>query len=363
MLGFDIWDNGNQLLERTRTDKHLGKLGLAATPSRVIHKENKLQVRFYEKKPAPGVDLGKTRVPILIVPSLINRHYILDLLPDKSLVRFLRDRGFDVAMIDWGMPGDEDRHVAFERFLDSYINRAIQALARETGCKKPVLLGYCLGGTMAAIHAAHRPENIAGLITLTAPINFHNSGLLSAWCRSSHDPRLLIEAFGNAPWHVLQTSFQWLRPTMNAVRSLTMWRRSRDADFIESSMALDIWVNDNVSFPGECYQQMITSLYRDNALINGTLKLYNETVDFERLTCPVLNVAAQDDHIVPLDATQALRTLARSTDYAELLSPGGHIGAVISKKASAVLWPQIANWLESRFSTESKANRPARAVH
>lgn len=348
MWGTEFFENANRLLERREARAKAAELELAPTPFDVIHRENKLKLLLYrqtsESHPA------SVRAPILIIPSLINRHYILDLMPGKSLVRFLLDQGFDVAMIDWGTPGDEDRHVTFERYVDSYIHHAIRALCRETHAEQAVLLGYCLGGTMAAIHAALRPENVAGLIALTAPINFHNSGLLSTWCRTrTFDVETLIKACGNAPWHLMQASFQWLKPTLSANRVLHLMRRQADREFIDGSTALDLWANDNVSFPGECYRDFIQQLYRDNGLIEGTLSVGGERVDFSRLACPILNIAASDDHIVPRDASAALRALAAaSSDFTDLVTPGGHIGAVISRRATHTLWPQIDHWLKER---------------
>jgi polyhydroxyalkanoate synthase len=356
MMGLDIFESGNRVLEKIREGKmpRVSNLKLAPTPYRVIHRENKLQVLLYEKSTQTPSIAAKRRTPILIIPSLINRHYILDLLPGKSLTAFLTSQGFDVATIDWGVPGREDKSVPFERYVDTYIQHAIQALNRETGTEKPVLLGYCLGGTMATIHAALHPESIGGLIALTAPINFHNSGLLSAWCRMpSYDVDSLIAAHGNVPWSLMQSTFQMLRPTMGASRALALLKRRNDHEYVESALALELWLSDNVSFPGECYRQMIKALYRDNALVNSCLVLNNELVDFKRITCPVLNVAASEDHIVPLDAIRDMESLVSSESYTEFTTPGGHIGAIISRRASSVLWPNMKAWLETHFETQT----------
>lgn len=358
MFGLEFFENANRLLERGlapgREHEPVARLRLAPTPSRVIHRENKLRVLLYEET-ASATPRAKKKdsPPILLVPSLINRHYILDLMPGKSLVRFLLDQGYTVAVIDWGTPGDEDRFVSFERYVDSYLHRAIAALRRSVGLSPmggAILIGYCLGGTMAAIHAALRPKNVVGLVALTAPIDFHNSGLLSAWCRTTaYDVKGLLDAYGNAPWSLLQTSFQWLRPTLNASRALHLLRRSKDRDFVDGSTALEVWVNDNVAFPGECYREFIEQFYRENALVNGTFHVGGRKVDFKNLTCPVLNVAASDDHIVPREASDAFRKIAHGDDYTDLLTPGGHIGAVISRKATMNLWPKLDTWLTERF--------------
>jgi poly(3-hydroxyalkanoate) synthetase len=160
----------------------------------------------------------------------------------------------------------------------------------------------------------------------------------------------------------MQSTFNMLRPTMGAARALSVLKRLKDKDYVDSSLALELWLNDNVSFPGECYREMITALYRENSLVNDTLRLGGtRKVEFKSITCPILNVAASEDHIVPLDASRALAGLTSSEDYTELITPGGHIGAVISKKASAHLWPNMVMWLESRFMNEHSVANAANA--
>jgi polyhydroxyalkanoate synthase len=290
---------------------------------------------------------------------MINRHYILDLMPDKSLVRHLMAAGYPVAMVDWGAPGDEDRDLPFERYADDYLRRAIRAARLECEAESAILLGYCLGGTMAAMHAALRPETIAGLIVLTAPFDFHNSGLLSAWCRTSHsDVGALVGAYGNVPWSLMQNTFQCLRPTSVLSRFLGFHKRIWNDEFLDSFAALETWGNDNVSFPGRCYAEFIRELYQKNGLMKKTLQLSGEIVDLKRIRAPVLNVAASADHIVPREATAPFRDLVSSRDFTDVVAPGGHIGAIVSRKASAGLWTGIEKWLDERFSP----NRASQSV-
>src|SRR5262249_35157049 len=153
--------------------------------------------------------------PILLVPSLINRHTILDLLPDRSFARFFVDEGHDVFVIDWGTPEDEDRYLDFDEIADRFIGRALLRTARAAGAPRAHVLGYCLGGTLAAIHTAVHQERVASFVALAAPIAFDDGGLLGAWTRTpTFDVGTMVDAFGNVPWPLMQSAFHLLRPTL-----------------------------------------------------------------------------------------------------------------------------------------------------
>src|ERR1700722_9662147 len=138
---------------------------VGTTPADVVHAENKWKLlRYRRSSPA------KLRTPVLFVPSLINRHYVLDLLPGKSFAEWLLAQGYDVYCIDWGTPGAEDKFLSFDEVADGYIGRAIRKACATSGAPKAHVLGYCMGGTLAAIHASAHPDRFASLVALAAPV-------------------------------------------------------------------------------------------------------------------------------------------------------------------------------------------------
>jgi len=277
---------------------------------------------------------------------------VLDLMPGKSLVEYLVARGHDVFTIDWGTPGDEDRYLGFDEIVDRYLGRALRRATQHAGSAH--LFGYCLGGTLTAIHAAVRPERVASLVTLAAPIDFHDASLLSTWLRTkSFDVGAMVEACGNVPWQLMQASFHLLRPTLLLSKAVGVLDRHWDDEFLDGFFALETWGNDNVSFPGEAYKTWVEKLYRENALIAGTLKLSGEPVALERLRAPTLVVTFEHDGIVSSASAAALAERAPNAERMHL--PGGHVGAVVSRKASDRLWPALARWWESRYSGRSWA--------
>lgn len=321
-----------------RAARGLPAVGL--TPAEVVHAENKWRLLRYRGP-------NDFATPVLLVPSLINRHYVLDLRPGRSFVEFLVEHGHDVYMIDWGAPGDEDRHLEWDDIVDGYLGRAIRIASRRSG--RVHLLGYCLGGTLVAVHAAARPDRVASLMLVAAPIDFHQGGLLARWTTTpSFDLAALEEAFGNVPWPLMQASFHMLRPTLVLSKLVSMIDRAWDDEFLDHLAALERWGNDNVSFPGRAYRRYVQELYRENRLAAGTFTMRGRPARLDAVRAPTLVVSFAHDHIVPERSATAALDLVSSSDKTLLRVPGGHVGAMVSRKARDGLWGQLSAWWAER---------------
>ena len=318
---------------------------VGVTPAEVVHAENKWRLLRYAPR-AAGLAFD---TPILLVPSLINRHYVLDLMPGKSLAEWLVARGHEVYCIDWGRPGPEDRYLDFDTITDGYLGRAVRHAAKAAPSGKVHLLGYCLGGTLTAIHAAARPERVASLTVLAAPVAFGDEGLLARWVRSeTFDVDALVDGAGNVPWQLMQSAFHLLRPTLGLAKLIHLLDRAWDDVFLDGFLALETWGNDNVSFPGEAYRRYIGELYRDDALMQGTFRLSGRPARLDAIACPVHVVTFEHDNIVPEASAAPLATAVASPDVVHRSLPGGHVGAVVSRKAASGLWPALAEWWEGQ---------------
>lgn len=318
---------------------------VGATAADVVHRENKWTLLRYRPR-AEGV---KYKTPLLLVPSIINRHYVLDLQPGKSFVEYFVAQGFDVYLLHWGTPGPEDRYLTFDEICDAYLGRALRHVSRTSERDKAHVLGYCVGGTFTAIHAAVRPEHFASLTVLAAPVRFRDEGMLSTWAgNAAFEPGALVEAFGNAPWPLLQTTFQMLKPTLSLSKWVGLFDRAWDDEFVDSFFALETWINDNVSLPGEAFRRFIDEMYRGDALVKGTFTLSGRPVHLHAITCPTLAVTFEHDHIVPWQSAAVLLDHIASTDKERLHLNGGHVGSVVSRKAAQSLWPKLAAWWAAR---------------
>jgi polyhydroxyalkanoate synthase len=337
---------------------------VGSTPHDVVFRENKWSLLRYRPHAAGsgGADVVTRRSPILLVPSLINRHYVLDLMPGKSFAEYLAKQGYDVFCIDWGTPGDEDRFLTFDDFVDRYIGRALRVTCDRAGAEKAHVLGYCLGGTMTVIHAALHQERIASLALVAAPVRFDDQSLLALWTQiPTFDVEALVRATGNVPWQIMQMAFQLLRPTLNLAKAVSVLSKSPlvreektwDDNFLDGFFALETWGSDNVSFPGEAYLKYIQALYRDNALVRGELSISGRCVRLEDVTVPLLAVTFEHDNIVPHASASDVLTRVASEKKAHLHVPGGHVGAMVSSSAAKHVWPKI-----DRFFRDAELSRP-----
>lgn len=328
------------LLRRAKTG--LPNVGL--TPSDVVHRENKWRLLRYRARAEGLAD----RLPIVVIPSLINRHYVLDLMPTKSFVEYLVEDGWDVYIVDWGTPTAEDRFVTFDDICDRAIARALRVATRKSSSARAHLLGYCLGGTLTAIHAAVRPDRIASLTVLAAPVDFDEAGPLAVWTRTkSFDLDALVQATGLVPWPLMQAAFHMMTPTMGASKAVSVLDRAWDDEFLDGFLALERWGNDNVSFPGACYRRYIEALYRRNELIRDEFTLSGHPVRLHAIACPVHAVTFEHDHIVPWRSAAKLVEAVGRADAEHLHVNGGHVGAVVSRKASKGLWPALSAWCQT----------------
>jgi polyhydroxyalkanoate synthase len=332
---------------------------VGVTPSEVVHHENKWRLLRYCPRPQGLAH----RTPVLLVPSLINRHYVLDLMPGKSFAEFLVAQGHDVFTIDWGTPGDEDRYLTFDEIADGYLGRAVRVAARCAAQQNTHVLGYCLGGTLAAIHVAARGEQVASLVAVAAPVKFGDEGLLAAWTRTEGlDLRALEQGAGNVPWQLMQSAFHLLRPTLTLSKAVHLLDRAWDDAFLDGFLALETWGSDNVSFPGAAYRRYIEALYRRDELAQGTFTLSGRPAKLSAITCPTLAVTFGHDSIVPESSAAPLLELISSTDKQRIHLPGGHVGAMVSKAAAKGLWPQLSQFWAARDGGADRPRRKRRSV-
>ena len=315
--------------------------GICPTPRDVVFEDGSARLyRFY----TPGDEAAPGERPVaLLVPSLINRWYVLDLREGASLVQACLDAGLDTYCLDWGEPRDEDRYLSWEDVLRR-LSRMRRRVHRMTGAETVGLLGYCMGGTLCAIHTALEPEGIGGLINLAGPIDFGHAGTLGVMT----DPRWFdvhaIADVGNVSPEQMQSGFVAMRPTGQVSKWITLADRVFKPGFLDSFRALDTWANDNVPFPAEAYRTYIEDLYQKNLLVKGEHRALGQAVDLGSIEVPLLTIAASSDHICPEAAARGFHDAAGSEDKELVVVRGGHVGAVVGSRASRELYPQITSF-------------------
>jgi polyhydroxyalkanoate synthase len=322
------------------------RVRVGATPACPTYREDNVRLLRYE------CDVEKRyRTPLLFVFALVNRPYILDLRAGKSVVSHFVNRGHDVYNVDWGVPTDGDRFLAVEDYVLRYLDHCVDEVRRQTGEKQVNVLGYCMGGTMTAMYAALRPEKVKNLILLAAPVDWSaRDSLLSVWTDEKYfDIDRIIEVFGNAPPQWLQGSFLMLKPVQNLIEKyVTFWENMEDEKFLEDFFAMETWLNDNIPVAGETFRQFVKYLFQQNRLIQGRFELGGQRVDLKNIKCPILNLVAQNDHLVPPSQSLPFNNAVASTDRKAINFPAGHIGMAVGSRAHRDLWPKVCDWLEER---------------
>ncbi|MGF1472129.1 MAG: alpha/beta fold hydrolase [Rubrobacteraceae bacterium] len=317
------------------------------TPKEIIWSRNKAKLYHYR----PGKE-KQHPIPVLLIYALVNRSYILDLKPGNSFVEHLLSEGFDVYMLDWGIPGPEDKDMSFENYVLDYMPRAVKKVLRNSGTVELTMFGYCMGGTMSAMYAALFPERLRNLVLLATPIDFtpEDVGLYGIWFDERYqDPDLVAATFGNVPAPLAYAGTAMLRPMANYVGAyVPMWELLTRGKPMDSWSAMNKWANDPVPVPGAAFKQWVEDFYQQNKLVKGELELRGRPVDLSNIRMPLLNLAGEKDHLCFLPQAEATMDLVGSEDQEFVTLDAGHVGLVMGRGAREGLWPQTTDWLKPR---------------
>jgi polyhydroxyalkanoate synthase subunit PhaC len=292
-------------------------------------------------------------LPVLFCYALINRSYILDLQPDKSVVQRYLEQGYDVFMIDWGVPSPADRSLTLEDYVVRLLGGVVHHILREHGYDKLHLLGYCMGGTLAALFAALEPDAVQSLTLLAAPVDFDGrEALLNIWAQSQYfDVDAFIDTNGNCPAWFLQLCFLYTKPVQNILeKNVGFYEQMEDPRFLTNFFAMERWVNDNIPVAGETFREFVKKLYQQNQLVRGELHIGARHVDLGRIECPLLLLTARNDHLVAPASTNAIAHHVSSVYVKQMMIDAGHVGLVVSGKAHKTFWPEAVRWLAEAHS-------------
>ena len=211
------------------------------------------------------------------------------------------------------------------------------------------LLGICQGGVLSLCYSALNPGKVRNLITMVTPVDFQTSdNMLSNWTRAM-DVDLFVDTMGNVPADLMNWSYLMLKPfRLNLQKYVGMVDILDDAKAMEDFLRMEKWIFDSPDQAGEAFRQFIKQFYQGNGFVNGDVKIGDEDVDLGFVDMPVLNIYAEQDHLVPPMASKALEGLIGSEDYTELSFRGGHIGIYVSSRAQKEVPDTIHQWLSKR---------------
>jgi polyhydroxyalkanoate synthase len=274
---------------------------------------------------------------------------MMDIQPDRSVIKSFLEGGLDVYVIDWGYPTAEDMYMSMDDYINWYMDDCVDYIRKAHKTDKVNLLGVCQGGTFSTIYSALNPDKIKNLVTMVVPIDFSgNDALLFRWSKFMNIDSL-VDAYGVVPGDIMNFAYLILKPlelTMN--KYISMVDKMDDPEFMKNFMRMEKWVFDSPDQAGETLRQFIKDMYQGNKLIKNELVLGGKQVNLKNITMPLLCACAEYDHLVPLSASRPLLDAVGSTDTQFISFKTGHIGMYVSSQSQKTIAPQIVEWLTSR---------------
>ncbi len=334
----------NKMIRGLSTLGTLGPIEVGASAKTAVYREDKLVLYRFE----PLVE-RPFAVPVLVVYALVNRPYMADLQQDRSMIRRFLEAGLDVYLIDWGYPDGADRYLGLDDYINGYIARCVDEVCRRHGVQALNLLGICQGGTFSLCFSALHPQRVKNLIVMVTPVDFHaGNNILSHWGRNI-DVDLLVDTFGNVPGELLNFVFLSLRPyRLTGQKYVDVVNILDDVEQMKNFVRMEKWIFDSPDQAGEAFREFVKDFFQNNGLIKGDVTIGGRPVNLGNVTMPVMNIYATEDHLVPPDASKALRGCVGTQDYSEVSFKGGHIGIYVSGRAQRDIPAAIDTWLRAR---------------
>ena len=292
---------------------------------------------------ASGADDGPA---ILVVPSLVNRAYVLDLAEGQSFMRWLSANGVDGFLVDWGRPDDAERGFDLTNYIADRLERFFNLVYERS--RKPVfVLGYCMGGNFALALTQRRQREVAGLALLATPWDFHatdkSAALALAATLRTFEPQLHV--LGELPTDILQLLFCLLDPLLGYHKFRQFAFLDPNSEPARRFVALEDWLNEGVPLPASVARECLYGWYGENQPATGTWRIADEVVDPGRVDVPALVIVPQRDRIVP---PESARVIADALPNCQLQEPNvGHIGLIAGSRAAAEVWSPVLAWIRT----------------
>ncbi len=285
-------------------------------------------------------DYGGTGPAVLFVPSLINRAYILDLMENGSMLRWLAGRGMHPYLLDWGWPGEAERHFSLTDYIAGRLERAIAAIPGPV-----ILAGYCMGGLLALAAALRQPGKISAMALLATPWDFHAADPSIAQRMADALPAMeaIMRIGATLPIDALNTLFTMVDPYGVGDKYRDFAGQDKTSPRARKFVAMEDWLADGVPLAAPVAREALGGWYGANSTARGNWRVAGLAVDPSRLTIPVFCAIPGKDRLVPAQSAQPLAALL---PQATIIEPRtGHVGMIAGTHAQSALWQPFADWL------------------
>jgi len=287
--------------------------------------------------------------PILVVYALVNRSYVLDLQPNKSWIRHLLMQGFDVYLLDWKSPARIDKYVSFDDYVNSYIDDCVEIVQNNNSSDKITLHGYCMGSSMSAMYTSLHQEKIQNLVTIAPVIDTSKDTTVIANISKQMDIDKLVSYIGYLPPEKLYECYSILKPFKQGVNKYYNLIENIDNEtFVQNFLRIEKWLYDTPPIAGETIKQWINDIYKKNLLVKNQFKLGTTIVDLKKINVPLLNIVAEEDHLVSPECSVPLNEVVSSEDKRLIRFHTGHVGLIASSYSQNNVLPKVGQWIKSR---------------
>ncbi|WP_018923552.1 alpha/beta fold hydrolase [Salsuginibacillus kocurii] len=327
----------NRLLPPEGIESKVGR-----TPKTAIWKLNKTTLWYYPAKNK------KYDTPLFLIYSLVNRSYILDLKPGMSMIEAYVNEGYDVYLLDFGVPGYEDWDVTLDDYIAKYIQKAVRRSLYHSGAKEITMVGYCLGGTLAAIYAAYKNEAIKNLVLIAPPLAFDKTPIPTEWEEGFKKGKLnldhVIDEYGTIPAKFMEFALRLAVSPVSYSSYISLLQRLDDKDKVEKWHLFNHWLKGHIPFAGQTLKQLLNELAIENKLIKNELRIHGVPIHLSTIKSNLLVISTTHDEIVPAELITPIMPLVSSQDKTYKQIKGGHVTLAMKGKL-----PDFLNqWLSER---------------
>ncbi len=365
--GFDWAFHRDDLIQSGRTDFELVYQGdLMAVRCYDLSGEREILLADGSRMP---VKRKKHRVPLVLVPPLGVTCEVFDLMPNRSLTRYMAARGFKTYLIDWGKPEKRHAHLGIKDYADTMMAKALAKVRAHSGVEQVSLMGWCMGGLFALMRAGLKYDpRILNIITIASPIDLRGGGKVAGVGQVLNTPAKVLRKVTDFRLHSLDPAmlhtpgwmttiiFKLTDPIGSVTTYWDLLTRLWDREFVESHSTTSDYLNNMLIYPGGVLQDMLVHVAVDNKLAAGEIEVGKKTCRFSNITSPMLVFAGETDGLVSVPTAQRVMDLVNTADRKFVVAPGGHMGVILGSKAQRFVWKQSADWLAKR-----SGRRPRRA--
>lgn len=369
--GFDWLFRRDQLIKSGLSDFDL------------VHDGGLMTVRYYSLAGQRSIELAdgsqlpvkklKHEVPLVLVPPLGVTSDTFDLLPNRSLVRYMAARGFKVYLINWGEPGREHAALGMKEYADRMMGEALQAVRAHSGVEDISLMGWCMGGLLSLLHSGLKyDKRIRNIITVASPIDMRGGGMVAGVAQALNTPARMIrkytafklQAVDPAKLHtsgwVTSLAFKLTDPVSSLTTYWDLITRLWDREFVESHSTTSDYLNNMLSYPVGMLQDMFVKVVVDNKLANGEIEVGRRISRFRNIRAAMLVFAGEKDALVSASTARGILELVSSKDKRFEVAPGGHMGVILGSTAQRVVWAKSADWLATRSAPGTRSAKSTR---